>query len=268
MSGDGRDGMAPDDAGDTRNPPAQPAPGAGIPVPSPMHNLPRDTSAPSLNIPSSGQQPQQQSPPVAPATLQPPPSSIASARGETPTTAPSRSSRRGGGADTAGTTGAGEDNEPEDFYLGGLFNLEVSPGYRFLEGLRGGREHDENLITHLKDRTHSLHAFLLSCAEYEKQLMKRCKDVNADVQKLRLEIDRTASKQFTENTEIGELKRELLKAENEVKLAKERESKLEKDIEESQEKKKTLTEDIDEIRRHKADMLEPQLIASSKELKR
>ncbi|KAJ3024068.1 hypothetical protein HKX48_007248 [Thoreauomyces humboldtii] len=122
-------------------------------------------------------------------------------------------------------------------------------------------------ISHLKDRTHSLHEFLLSCAEYEKQLMKRCKDVNGDLQKLRLEIDRTASKQFTENTEIGELKRELLKAENEVKLAQERESKLEKDIEESQEKRKTLSEDIDEIRRHKADMLEPQLVASSKELK-
>lgn len=57
----------------------------------------------------------------------------------------------------------------------------------------------------------SLHSFLLSCAEYEKQLIKRVKDVAQDVQKQRLEIDRTASKQFTENTEIGELKRELLK---------------------------------------------------------
>ncbi|KND04550.1 uncharacterized protein SPPG_00275 [Spizellomyces punctatus DAOM BR117] len=157
------------------------------------------------------------------------------------------------------------DENDEEFYLGGLFNLEFSPGFKFLESLRG--KAPESMITQLESRMRSLHAFLLSCAEYEKSLIKRVKDVAGDVQKQRLEIDRTASKQFTENTEIGELKRELLKAENEVKLAQERESRLTLDISESQEKKRQLMDDIDEIRRHKADMLEPQLIASSKELK-
>ncbi|KAJ3158067.1 hypothetical protein HDU89_000450 [Geranomyces variabilis] len=234
---------------DTANDPAAPA------VPSQSHDNTPGTAAASWQQPPAT--PSQANPRTADST-----NTAAAASGGGRTTA-------GGGGGTSSRrppTESLEGDESAEFYLGGLFNLEVSPGYRFLESLRG-RDADEGMITHLKERTHSLHAFLLSCAEYEKQLMKRCKDVNVDLQKLRLEIDRTASKQFTENTEIGELKRELLKAENEVKLAKERESKLEKDIEESTEKRKTLTEDIDEIRRHKADMLEPQLIASSKELK-
>ncbi|KAI9089460.1 hypothetical protein DFS34DRAFT_639300 [Phlyctochytrium arcticum] len=178
--------------------------------------------------------------------------------------APAKSTRtRTGARPTDNEEGGGG----EEFYLGGLFNLEVSPGFKFLETLRGKKDVPEESINYLEDRLRSLHAFLLSCAEYEKQLIKRVKDVGQDLQKQRLEIDRTASKQFTENTEIGELKRELLKAENEVKLAKEREGKLQKDIEETQEKRQTLMDDIEEIRRHKADMLEPQLIASSKELK-
>jgi hypothetical protein len=55
--------------------------------------------------------------------------------------------------------------------------------------------------------------------------------------------------------------------ENEVALAGERESRLQKDIEDAIKTKTEIENDIDEIRRHKADMLEPQLIAATKELK-
>jgi uncharacterized coiled-coil DUF342 family protein len=82
-----------------------------------------------------------------------------------------------------------------------------------------------------------------------------------------LDMDRNATKQFSDNSTIGELKRELLKIENEAQLAAERDKKLARDVDESQNQKNELINEIEEIRKHKADMLEPQLIASTKELK-
>ena len=88
-----------------------------------------------------------------------------------------------------------------------------------------------------------------------------------DVTLQRLEKDRQISKQFSGNAEIGELKRELLKVQNEVNLSLDRENKLGLEIDELLKQKQDLIHDIEEIRRHKADMLEPQLIAATKELK-
>jgi hypothetical protein len=46
-----------------------------------------------------------------------------------------------------------------------------------------------------------------------------------------------------------------------------REAKYSAEIEEISKQKKSLVHDIEEIRKYKADMLEPQLIAATKELK-
>ena len=58
-----------------------------------------------------------------------------------------------------------------------------------------------------------------------------------------------------------------VKIENEVTLAMEREQRIQKDIEEAVGTRRDIENDIDEIRRHKADLLEPQLIQSIKDLK-
>jgi hypothetical protein len=98
-------------------------------------------------------------------------------------------------------------------------------------------------------------------------LAKRVKQLFQDVSTQRMERDKTVSKQFAQNAEIGELKRELLKAQNEVNLATERDSKMKNELDECQKQKFDLIKDIEEVRKHKADMLEPALIASTKELK-
>jgi hypothetical protein len=107
----------------------------------------------------------------------------------------------------------------------------------------------------------------LASGDYEKSLAKRVKQLFQDVSTQRMERDKTVSKQFAQNAEIGELKRELLKAQNEVNLATDRETKMKNELEECQKQKFDLIKDIEEVRRHKADMLEPALIASTKELK-
>lgn len=57
------------------------------------------------------------------------------------------------------------------------------------------------------------------------------------------------------------------KGQNEVSLCAERDSKLAIEKEENEKQKGDLTSDIESIRQHKVDMLEPQLVASNKELK-
>lgn len=63
------------------------------------------------------------------------------------------------------------------------------------------------------------------------------------------------------------MKNNSIKIENESNLANEREQKLQRDLEEAKTQRNDLINEIEEIRKHKADMLEPQLIAASKELK-
>jgi hypothetical protein len=63
----------------------------------------------------------------------------------------------------------------------------------------------------LRDRIRSLYSSLLYSAEYEKSLGKRVKQLQQDVAIQRMERDKTVSKQFAQNAEMGELKRELLR---------------------------------------------------------
>ncbi|KAI8898134.1 hypothetical protein BC833DRAFT_565207 [Globomyces pollinis-pini] len=118
-----------------------------------------------------------------------------------------------------------------------------------------------------KEKFNELHDFLLTLNGFEKGMVEHLRSTLQDMTIQRLDKDRAISQQFSGNAEIGELKRELLKAQNEVDVAIERESKLQLDIEEMTKTKQDLIHDIEEIRRHKADMLEPQLIAATKELK-
>ncbi|RKO93586.1 hypothetical protein BDK51DRAFT_24341, partial [Blyttiomyces helicus] len=159
------------------------------------------------------------------------------------------------------------EDEDEDLYLGALFNIETSPGFKVLESLRAKDEAPESRIQALRERFRGMHNFLLKHAEYEKALGKRVKHLQQEVANQRMEIDRTGSKQFSDNSLIGELKREALKAQNEVNLAKDRQTQFQREIEEAQRLKGELTADIDEIRKHKGDMLEPQLLAASKDVR-
>ncbi|KAJ3088001.1 hypothetical protein HK102_009803 [Quaeritorhiza haematococci] len=155
----------------------------------------------------------------------------------------------------------------EEYYVGGLFDIDHSPAFKVLDQLRTRKEASEQQIEEYKSKMRDLHNFLLSCFEYEKTLTRKAKQLSQEVTNQRMEMDRTGTKQFSDNSQIGELKREYHKIQNEVQLASEREQRLQKDIQEAEKQKQELINDIEEIRRHKADMLEPQLIASTKELK-
>lgn len=122
-------------------------------------------------------------------------------------------------------------------------------------------------VEFLRDRLKSLYSSLLTAAEYEKSWGKKVKQIFQDVSNQNMENDKASSKQFSQNAEIGELRRELVKAQNEMALANEREGKIRKQLEADLKQKADLIKDIEEIRKHKVDMLEPALISSTKEIK-
>ncbi|KNE65997.1 hypothetical protein AMAG_10276 [Allomyces macrogynus ATCC 38327] len=155
----------------------------------------------------------------------------------------------------------------EDLLNSGLFNIESSSAFKFLDALRAKEQISAARAEELKRKHHSLYQYILMAFEYEKAMIKKSKTLQAEVSKQKMDMDKTGTKVYDDNAEIGELKRELLRCQNEVTLAQEREAKYSKDIEEALITKEGLLEDIEEIRRHKTDMLEPQLIANTKEIK-
>ncbi|KAI9218518.1 hypothetical protein BC828DRAFT_388410 [Blastocladiella britannica] len=205
----------------------------------------------------------------------PPPAAAAAAApipGSAAESAPSHdhsSSSPGTAAAAAAAAGTGDDDGlvDDDFLNSGLFNIESSTAFKFLDGLKSKEHVPASRIEELKRKHHSLYQYILTAFEYEKAMIKKTKTLQVEVNKQKMEMDKTGAKVYDDNAEIGELRRELLRCQNEVVLAHDRESRLAKDIEESLITKESLVEDIEEIRRHKTDMLEPQLVANTKEIK-
>ncbi|KAI8835875.1 hypothetical protein BC829DRAFT_406093 [Chytridium lagenaria] len=246
-------------------------PGAGLQPLAPKGALLSASKSPSFNnLSSSSMQLQQKSfGPSFPGALKPSRSALSLA-------APTKLGTASGTAQTSNNyltmamdnvPPPADDEEDENvaYYVGGLFSIEASPAFKSLEQPKGKATLSEN--EELKEKIILLHKALLSCSEYEKSIQKRVKHITQEVQNQIMELDRTSNRQFELNSEIGELKRELLRSENEASLATDRVQKLTNEIEEAQKQRRELEEDIDEIRKHKTDMLEPQLIQSTKELR-
>ncbi|KAJ3272865.1 hypothetical protein HDV01_005188 [Terramyces sp. JEL0728] len=149
-----------------------------------------------------------------------------------------------------------DEDHQGDYYLSGLFNIETSPGYKALDGLKTKKDISEEKINKYKKAFIDLHGFLLSLTAFEKEMSETFRKI------------RKRSSNFPPvYRKCGNWGIETRIAQNEVDMAIDRESKLQLDIEELSKTKQDLIHDIEEIRRHKADMLEPQLIAATKELK-
>ncbi|KXS22471.1 hypothetical protein M427DRAFT_27015 [Gonapodya prolifera JEL478] len=160
-----------------------------------------------------------------------------------------------------------DDEEDNADLYSGLFDIEQTPAFKMIEQIKKNREMPVEKISDLRQRFLSLHSHLLAAINYERSLHQVTNQISRKVASQKVDADRTTARSFQESSGIGELRRELTKAQNEVALCMEREARLEKEIEDAQREKTQLLSDIEDIRRHKQDMLEPQLIQSTKELK-
>ncbi|TPX37722.1 hypothetical protein SmJEL517_g00446 [Synchytrium microbalum] len=152
-----------------------------------------------------------------------------------------------------------------DLYV--LFDLEASPIFKQLSEARSKGEVKGEVTETIKSQFRLLHNALLATADFEKSVKKKLKAVSQAVQAQRIQIDTSGSAQYTEASEVADLRRELLKVQHDEKIADDSHNRSSKEVADLTNHKKELLDEIEEARRHKADLLEPQLLASTKELK-
>lgn len=159
------------------------------------------------------------------------------------------------------------DTAVDNFYVSGLFSIESSPAFKALDAYQRKQGISEEQISQYK--THFLNAYnyLLGVSGFQKEMTKKLKASMDQIIVQRQEKDKRITKMFSETTEVGESRRDLLKVQNEVNLALDREHQLSSNIDGITQQKDDLIKDIEAIRKYKADLFEPQLISSTKELK-
>ncbi len=101
----------------------------------------------------------------------------------------------------------------------------------------------------------------------EKTLGKKLKQLSVNVANQRMEIDKQGTKQFLDNTMLGEKRRELTRVQHEISLAKEKERRYMRDITESEKERNILKKEIEDIQKQKMDLLQPELMNAVKTLK-
>lgn len=112
-----------------------------------------------------------------------------------------------------------------------------------------------------------LHSVLVRFINHERGLMQTVTKLTQEIATQRLGLDKKGTKQFLDNNLLGEKRRELLKLKNEVHIAKEKEAQINAEIADLEKERDDLTREIIDIQKQKADLLEPQLIAATKDLK-
>ncbi|EPZ33889.1 hypothetical protein O9G_002452 [Rozella allomycis CSF55] len=160
-----------------------------------------------------------------------------------------------------------EINDDLDLLYSGLFSLENGPAYRTLEHLLTISSISKTDADKYKESISKIFSMLMQKIDSEKQLLRTSKDLEVKLGQIAIELEKLNAQSYQDSALIADLKRELLKGQNESSLCMERDSKLENERDEQVKIKLDVLSDIEQARQHKVDMLEPQLVASNKELR-
>jgi hypothetical protein len=160
-----------------------------------------------------------------------------------------------------------EEDDLEPFYLSPLFNIEHAPIFKLLDKLLGTGDIDLVEQQSLRNLMINLHQTLIESLSYEKETAKKLRHLEHAVSDQRIEMERTGTKQFMDTSQLGDYRRELIKVQNEGKLAREKDKLLHKETEEIKRQEKELLNPIADIQKQKTQSLEPDLISATKELK-
>lgn len=160
-----------------------------------------------------------------------------------------------------------DENEEDAVFFGGIFRMEDSPIFKMFEELKGRKLLSQSVQDALYPKLQSLFRELTQAYALKKQLQVKNNSLAATIQQQWLELERSGMKKYADNSEISELKRDLLRLQNETQIALEEEQRSQQSISAAAKAKQDLVDDIEEMRRSRASMLEPQLISATKELK-
>jgi chromosome segregation ATPase len=103
--------------------------------------------------------------------------------------------------------------------------------------------------------------------EIEKSLFKTAKKINADIMSQEEDVENQKEKRFQYGVEMGELKRESIRAETESRLVVARETAFQNEIKELLNTRTEIKHDVDDAQSKGLDKLAPQLMTSIREMK-
>ena len=148
-----------------------------------------------------------------------------------------------------------------------LGDIENSIAFTFVEEEVAAGRMGEEQAHHLKERYKELHGHVLRTYENEKGLLRQARQMNQDLATQLVTLDKTGSLLYEDNSEIGDLRRELMKATNEVRQAQYVEGQATKELESLETEKRTAVMEMEMVRKHEAEMMEPQLVELRREVK-
>ncbi|KAL4226619.1 hypothetical protein ACF0H5_014602 [Mactra antiquata] len=118
--------------------------------------------------------------------------------------------------------------------------VSASPAFQCLDELFHQGKLTGTKVAHLKAKYTELHEILKSTRESETNLLKQAKDYTVDLDRQRIELEKADNFPDGSNTEVSKMRQQLLKYNNELKQAQERQYQLEYQIEISTEEKKLM----------------------------
>ena len=113
-----------------------------------------------------------------------------------------------------------EAEEIDDGFGGSLFTVEQSPGFKLLDAMLSRKDISSEKYTNiflnnrcniLKQKFKAIYEFRSAAADEEKSTNRKIKALQQDIANQKIEMDKTASKAYEINSEVGELKREQLR---------------------------------------------------------
>ncbi|RKO97049.1 hypothetical protein CXG81DRAFT_16070 [Caulochytrium protostelioides] len=162
---------------------------------------------------------------------------------------------------------AGLDDGELDFYSGGLFTLAGCPASRLLESMAVKHRTKPAVISRTRNLLQVVYDALVGTAGLESQLRRVVSQARHEVSQQRVALDKQGLKQFSDNSQRGDLRRQLTKEQNDLEIARGHNARLRGVLDELTLQRSNLEADVGNIRQHKVDLLEPQLTSAIRELK-
>eukprot|EP00002_Diphylleia_rotans_P011919 TRINITY_DN2344_c0_g1_i2.p1 TRINITY_DN2344_c0_g1~~TRINITY_DN2344_c0_g1_i2.p1 ORF type:complete len:930 (+),score=260.77 TRINITY_DN2344_c0_g1_i2:170-2959(+) len=147
----------------------------------------------------------------------------------------------------------------DDGQAADIKDISNSAAFIHLQELFGEGKVTEAEMVHFKSKFSQIHEVVLATYENEKLLLKKAKALNQELVQQKARIEKASATSYENNTEVTSLRREMLKAENEVALCQEREAMMQLEITELQRQRTDLAKDVEKIQKMNAELLEPQI---------
>eukprot|EP01135_Chromosphaera_perkinsii_P005902 Nk52_evm35s370 gene=Nk52_evmTU35s370 len=138
-----------------------------------------------------------------------------------------------------------------------LVDINESPAFHVLEEMVKDKSLSQERAMEMKNRYGKLHQHLLDVYESEKSLLRKARKLNSELQMQKVELEKSGTSSYDDTSEIGNLRRELLRAQNTFDISEEKLTGLQQQVEECQSVKSELEKDIEALKKEQTDMIQP-----------